>query len=851
MATKQTKDGLGYIIQAITNIIEPKVDALKYDKTYRAKVVEKIDIGIYKIEINRIVYQLKYDGDLEVGDIVKVKAPLNNFSDIYIETVPSHGGGTGGTSNYNELLNKPILNTNNIVSLPTNSEEIIKGTISLHKIAKTGKYSDLIGTPSIIDNLSSDSTTDALSAKQGRILNGYIKDNDTMITTLQEDIIATEDEINKIKNNYIPISQKGSPNGVATLNSNALLKDTQLPVASKNTLGAIKVGNNLTITNDGILNAVGGSGGVVSDTLPIGSTVEWYSNTIPDNWLLCNGQAVSRTDYPDLFAIIGTTYGEGDGANTFNLPNKKGRFALGLDTEDTDFNTLGKTGGEKTHQLTIEEMPAHDHELNELVAGHGGIQDWALSTAIVSGGGSTFVKAKGGNQPHNNMPPHIVVNYIIKAKQSVGVVATVVDNLDSSSTTDALSAKQGRILNGYIKDNDTMITTLQEDIIATEDEINKIKNNYIPISQKGSPNGVATLNSNALLKDTQLPVASKNTLGAIKVGNNLTITNDGILNAVGGSGGVVSDTLPIGSTVEWYSNTIPDNWLLCNGQAVSRTDYPDLFAIIGTTYGEGDGANTFNLPNKKGRFALGLDTEDTDFNTLGKTGGEKTHQLTIEEMPAHDHELNELVAGHGGIQDWALSTAIVSGGGSTFVKAKGGNQPHNNMPPHIVVNYIIKAKQSVGVVATVVDNLDSSSTTDALSAKQGKVLNEKLTALKTYNAEEIDTGEIWIDGKKIYRKVISFNLDNGDTNLIDLSSLNISEIFFDLSKSYYIWSQQNRIIPIISTNVDMAAVSATDVAQKQTGIYYNTSEQILHCEFGNARPIRKGIITIEYTKKTE
>ena len=575
MATKQTKDGLGYIIQAITNIIEPKVDTLKYDRTYRAKVVEKIDIGIYKIEINRIVYQLKYDGDLEVGDIVKVKAPLNNFSDIYIETVPSHGGGTGGTSNYNELLNKPILNTNNIVSLPTNSEEIIKGTISLHKIAKTGKYSDLIGTPSIIDNLSSDSTTDALSAKQGRILNGYIKDNDTMITTLQEDIIATEDEINKIKNNYIPISQKGSPNGVATLNSNALLKDTQLPVASKNTLGAIKVGNNLTITNDGILNAVGGSGGVVSDTLPIGSTVEWYSNTIPDN----------------------------------------------------------------------------------------------------------------------------------------------------------------------------------------------------------SP--------------------------------------------------------------------------LCNGQAVSRTDYPDLFAIIGTTYGEGDGANTFNLPNKKGRFALGLDTEDTDFNTLGKTGGEKTHQLTIEEMPAHDHELNELVAGHGGIRDWALSTAIVSNSGSTFVKAKGGNQPHNNMPPHIVVNYIIKAKQSVGVVATVVDNLDSNSTTDALSAKQGKVLNEKLTALKTYNAEEIDTGEIWIDGKKIYRKVISFNLDNGDTNLIDLSSLNISEIFFDLSKSYYIWSQQNRIIPIISTNVDMEAVSATDVTQKQTGIYYNTSEQILHCEFGNARPIRKGIITIEYTKKTE
>lgn len=130
----------------------------------------------------------------------------------------------------------------------------------------------------------------------------------------------------------------------------------------------------------------------------------------------------------------------------------------------------------------------------------------------------------------------------------------------------------------------------------------------------------------------------------------------------------------------------------------------------------------------------------------------------------------------------------------------------------------------------------------------GKPLILQLKQNLIYSTEETDTGKTWIDGKKIYRKVISFNLDNGDTNLIDLSSLNISEIFFDLSKSYYIWSQQNRIIPIISTNVDVEAVSATDVAQKQTGIYYNTSEQILHCEFGNARSIQKGIITIEYTK---
>ena len=58
MATQQTKDGLGYIIQAISNIVEPKMETLKYDKTYRAKVTKKIDAGIYNVQINGIEYKL-------------------------------------------------------------------------------------------------------------------------------------------------------------------------------------------------------------------------------------------------------------------------------------------------------------------------------------------------------------------------------------------------------------------------------------------------------------------------------------------------------------------------------------------------------------------------------------------------------------------------------------------------------------------------------------------------------------------------------------------------------------------------------------------------------------------------
>lgn len=65
----------------------------------------------------------------------------------------------------------------------------------------------------------------------------------------------------------------------------------------------------------------GGSGGASGDTLPIGAIIPYTSDTIPTNWLLCDGSAISRTEYSDLFNVIGTTYGQGDGLTTFNLPN--------------------------------------------------------------------------------------------------------------------------------------------------------------------------------------------------------------------------------------------------------------------------------------------------------------------------------------------------------------------------------------------------------------------------------------------------------------------------------------------------------------------------------------------------
>ena len=194
-------------------------------------------------------------------------------------------------------------------------------------------------------------------------------------------------------------------------------------------------------------------GAVSGDTLPIGTIVPFGSDTFPENWLLCDGSAVSRTTYQDLFNIIGTTYGAGDGFTTFNLPDLRGRVSVGK-SSDTEFDTLGETGGEKKHTLTIDEMPSHTHELYAAAGGSTQFSAYASKDNGNTGAGeisgySSVPKYKGNNQPHNILQPYIVTNYIIKAYQTAGIVSNVIDNLNSSSATDALSAKQGKLLGQY------------------------------------------------------------------------------------------------------------------------------------------------------------------------------------------------------------------------------------------------------------------------------------------------------------------------------------------------------------------------------------------------------------------
>jgi len=95
--------------------------------------------------------------------------------------------------------------------------------------------------------------------------------------------------------------------------------------------------------------------------IPTGTVLEYAGLTEPSGYLFCLGQAVSRSTYADLFAVIGTTFGVGNGTTTFNLPDKRGKVGVGWSDTDVDFNDVANVGGEKTNTLTTAEIPSHNH----------------------------------------------------------------------------------------------------------------------------------------------------------------------------------------------------------------------------------------------------------------------------------------------------------------------------------------------------------------------------------------------------------------------------------------------------------------------------------------------------------
>lgn len=160
---------------------------------------------------------------------------------------------------------------------------------------------------------------------------------------------------------------------------------------------------------------------LVAKNVPIGAVIDFVGTTAPKGWLLCDGSAVARTgSYAGLFAVIGTTYGPGDGSTTFNLPDCRGRSPMGAGTgAGLTARTLGQQLGAESVTLTGAQsgLPAHHHTVpwrdNSCASGSdndtGTMTSGPITTVDTSDAGP-----QDAAEPHPNVHPVIVFNRIIK-----------------------------------------------------------------------------------------------------------------------------------------------------------------------------------------------------------------------------------------------------------------------------------------------------------------------------------------------------------------------------------------------------------------------------------------------------
>ena len=223
---------------------------------------------------------------------------------------------------------------------------------------------------------------------------------------------------------------------IAAMLSAMLVRDGRNGMVGNLNMGSFSIRNLAPGTNPS-------DAATVSQGVPIASIMDYAGTNAPSGWMLCFGQAISRTTYAALFAAIGTTYGAGDGSTTFNLPDARGRVTAGKDNmggsaagrlnSPVAGGTLGSAGGAQTHTLSIGEIPLHDH--GGITTAWGAYSQSFVAVLVNGFGNNSFpggglagfttltvnvpnhqhgIPAQGGGAAHNNVQPTIILNKIIK-----------------------------------------------------------------------------------------------------------------------------------------------------------------------------------------------------------------------------------------------------------------------------------------------------------------------------------------------------------------------------------------------------------------------------------------------------
>ena len=301
-----------------------------------------------------------------------------------------------------------------------------------------------------------------------------------------------------------------------------------------------------------------------------------------------------------------------------------------------------------------------------------------------------------------------------------------------------------------------------------------------------------------------------------------------------GQGG--GDTLPIGAILPFSGDIIPNGWLLCDGSVIEQEDYPELFEVLAGNYGIIN-REKIRLPDLRGKVTIGKDSTDADFDTLGNTGGEKTHTLTVNEMPSHSHPLNGSTD-YVGIDGTGGEAHGEMRGGNNFrwkigQQSKGNDQPHNNLQPYIVTNYIIKAKMTIVTVGEVIQENDTATTENVYSAT---AINNKIST-NIITSEEVVTNE-YRNGKRVYIRYIIAEVENSSGTSVDINipSFSYTEMWIDESNSF------------ITNSSETLAINWYFAPDDYSRVWVNKSTGKIRYRMGGNLSGRNFEIVLKYTK---
>lgn len=557
---------------------------------------------------------------------------------------------------------------------------------------------------------------------------------------------------------------------------------------------------------------------------PVGLVVPWGGETVPAGWLEANGAAVSRVEWSRLFAAIGTTYGAGDGSTTFNLPDLRGRFALGQTASGTGSKLGDRFGaidhvhdvalGAHTHTLSV---AAHSHALDALPphAHH-----WYFSADVTEypGPNQVFLMSQSGDtepatggpfstssdgsgelttssqassaalQPAT--PPFLATRHLILAKTGAeppcGAVWFQGRSSPPTGSQIANGTQVSRSANAWMfgclktafGDGDGIGTFELPDLrgraalgkatIGTGSKLGEVggqldhvhaasidatahsvllpahSHTAIEPSHAHSviaPTPAASIAAGYMygtvtsLYPTTDPATGTSATSSIAAATDLAVPAASVEYVQSGTAQAPflvlqpvlfekpSHRLAPGAIAAFAGNEVPFGWLVADGSAVSRTQHAGLFAAIGTTFGAGDGSTTFNLPDLRGRSAMGK-ADSGPAAQVGASGGslDHAHQLIVPNhahtvvFPAHTHQLhfpphthvlqhNQVLATSQGAPTQTargVQVVVLDGGeadatskqaaaATSSTSAAGGEtvstQPAN--APHLVLRYII------------------------------------------------------------------------------------------------------------------------------------------------------------------